>query len=88
MRKFTQNEKQIIRNAINFFEENNRIVKPRLIALIENDVNFIENFNKEATIFNDRAESKGWPLTATFDEQINWDIDAFREIKEIREFEA
>ena len=86
--KFTSSEKQLIKNAIILRKQNGKMVKPHLLAFVENDAAFIEAFNKKASIYNDRAKSEGWSLTVTFNEQIQWDIDAFREIKEIRELQA
>jgi len=86
--KFTKSEKQLVINAIKFFKENNKIVKPHLVAFIDNDVEFIEKFNSKAESFNATAKADGGYLTATFCEQIQWDIEAFREVKEIREMAA
>ena len=87
MKKYTSSEKQLIRNCINLRKSKGQQPIPRLNAFIENDIEFIKAFDAKADIFNKRAKKEGWPLTVSFNEQIDWDIKAFREIDEIRNFE-
>lgn len=88
MIEFTKSEKQLVVNAVNLNTTKGRKSPSRLSAFINNDTDFIAAFDAKAKSFNSRSEREGWPLTAYFNEQISWDIEAFKGVKEIREFEA
>jgi len=88
MVKFTASEKQLVKNAIKLEEINLKTSPKMWIAFVENDLNFISEFDKKVERDNIWATANQGYATATFDEQIRWCIDSFRENKQIRELEA
>ena len=82
--EFTKSDIQLVKNAIAISIEKGRKPRPYLVAFIENDTDFI---NAHAAMVKKWNESEG-PAHATFEEQIQWAVDEFRDTKEIREFEA
>ena len=85
---FTASDKQLIKNAIQLAIKKGRAPKPRLVAFIENDVEFIKAFDERVAACNASSEESGLRSHVYFYEQIRWDMDAYREVQEIREFEV
>lgn len=82
---FTKMEKQLVANAIDYFKSINFIISPRLVALVENDETYKNEFDARAEKFNKSCTGRDY-RTADFDTQIGWDIESFRKIKAIREW--
>lgn len=78
-------DRQLIKNAIEISEKKGLKAKLYLIAFLENDQVFINEFNRIAEKNNEFARSEGLHLHVDFDGQIEWAVKAFREVKEIRE---
>jgi len=77
--KLTSSEKMIIKSAIKARRINLKIVNPILVAVDENDIEFIREFNEKVEKANVWAVANDGYLTATLEEQVRWYIDSFIE---------
>ena len=65
----------IIQNLLAYKKQNGRFLPLFLVAFVENDIDFIAAFAEKVEAANKLAESRGYPLTATFKEQVGWAVD-------------